>query len=238
MTQTKILVVDDEAVLRMAVTKRLKAEDYAVTEAPGIMAALQLLEERSFDLILSDLNMPDGDGTTIVKELHRLQKPQRTPFILMTASVELSIEAANDLGIDSVFYKPFDIKALLRRIAICLTPVPPHFLRRRGRVSSILEASLLLPHRSTAVSVQALNIGVGGVFVHVTDNFPNLHEKVQCQIFFKNLKTPFSAVGQVRWVRSQAQDGFLPGIGIEFVTLTPTSRHFLANWINALKTTI
>ena len=66
-----ILVVDDEALLREYVCMILKEAGYAVAEAGNPDEALMLLAVRSFSIVISDIQMPEGDGLTLLKTIRR-----------------------------------------------------------------------------------------------------------------------------------------------------------------------
>lgn len=67
----RVLVVDDDRVDRLALTRALQQTDFDVTvgEADGVIAAIDLLAAESFDCVLLDYNLPDGDGLTFLRGL-------------------------------------------------------------------------------------------------------------------------------------------------------------------------
>ena len=79
----RILIIEDEDLIRLSLRTRLEREGYSVEEAPNGATGLRLIEENPPDLILLDHRLPDHDGLSILRELH-----QRRPdivVILMTA---------------------------------------------------------------------------------------------------------------------------------------------------------
>ena len=78
-----LLVVDDDADLLRLLSMRLKASGYRVTTAASAAAARVRLGVERFDLVLSDVRLPDGDGLTLFDEI-RVQHPA-LPVILLTA---------------------------------------------------------------------------------------------------------------------------------------------------------
>ena len=112
--QKEILLVDDSTTLRTMVKICLKGTGYGLTEAENGMQALELLKTRSFDLILTDLNMPELDGFTFIEEARKLQSAERTPIVVMTSrEAETDIERAFDLGAASYVNKPVKKEELL-----------------------------------------------------------------------------------------------------------------------------
>jgi DNA-binding NtrC family response regulator len=79
----KILIIDDEEKLRSLLTRIIKLEGFTVTEAGTLKAGTKLLEKESFDIILCDVKLPDGNGVDFVKEI----KPKfpAVEIILLTA---------------------------------------------------------------------------------------------------------------------------------------------------------
>ena len=113
----RILVVDDEPSIRFSLNELL-ADEHEVTAAEHAPAALSILEERSADLIISDLSMPAMTGLQLLEEV-RARHPQ-TVFVLMTAyGDERTAVQALKLGAYDYIPKPFDnddLRALVRRI--------------------------------------------------------------------------------------------------------------------------
>lgn len=110
----RVLVVDDEQLIRWSLRQRLERAGYAVTDAPDGRSALR--RAPGADVAVVDRKLPDADGLAVAAALHR-RRPRR-PVILMTAygSPELD-KAAIDLGIDAVVQKPFELDDMLELIA-------------------------------------------------------------------------------------------------------------------------
>lgn len=116
-----ILYVEDNAENRMLVRRVLMAEGYAVLEAADAKAALEVVQEKTPDLILMDINMPDIDGYTLTARFKALPHLRNVPIIAMTANVmkgdrERSLEA----GCDGYIQKPIDVDLLPAQIAAFL----------------------------------------------------------------------------------------------------------------------
>ena len=77
-----VLLVDDSQALRKMLTRVLKANDFEVSVASNVNDALKCIAARTFDVLLSDLQMPDaGDGLTVVSAM-RHSNPKAATFIL------------------------------------------------------------------------------------------------------------------------------------------------------------
>lgn len=116
----KILIADDEQLMRQLVVDFLKPEGYEMLEAADGKEALKLYHEQHPDLVLLDVMMPGYDGWTVCREIRR---ESSVPIMMLTAKgEEIDQLFAYDLGVDEYITKPFSpkilvakIKALLRR---------------------------------------------------------------------------------------------------------------------------
>jgi len=112
MAQEKILLVEDEKLIRWSLANRLTKEGYSVVEVDRGGEALKALEEHEIDLVLLDYRLPDTDGIQVLKNL--APRFRDLPVIMMTAysTVESAIEAMK-LGAFDYLNKPFEIDELL-----------------------------------------------------------------------------------------------------------------------------
>jgi DNA-binding NtrC family response regulator len=109
MIPNKILVVDDEDVLRMTLAAGLELEGFTVQEAASGEAAISLLEAEPFDLVLSDVRMPGMSGGDLFR--HIRERMPDLPVVLMTAyAAEHVVRDATNEGVYAVLTKPFDIE--------------------------------------------------------------------------------------------------------------------------------
>lgn len=111
MPAATVLVVDDEALLRMSLCERLRQEGYDLLEAGIATEALERLTAEP-DLVLLDFHLPDGDGMTVLR--HIKERAPDTVAILMTAfsSIENAVEAMK-LGAFHYVNKPFDVEEIV-----------------------------------------------------------------------------------------------------------------------------
>ncbi|MDB4581586.1 response regulator transcription factor [Draconibacterium sp.] len=119
---TRILIIEDEKAIRMALEDDFLAEGYTVESAVTGTAGLQKGMDKSFDIILLDIMLPEMDGFEVLKELRK--KDIRTPIIMLTAkSQEIDKILGLEFGADDYVTKPFSprelqarVKAVLRRV--------------------------------------------------------------------------------------------------------------------------
>ncbi len=112
MSSPRILIVDDEPSLLLTLAANLELEGLEVETAASGAIALELIKKQSFDLVLSDVRMPNMNGVELFREIHKLYP--KLPVILMTAfAMESLIEQAIREGAFTVLPKPFDVDQLL-----------------------------------------------------------------------------------------------------------------------------
>ena len=110
-----ILIAEDEQVLRESLAELLMQEGYEVVAAANGKEAQAAALQRSFDLVLSDVRMPEMDGLTLLSHLARLA-PQ-TPVVMLTAfgTIDSAVEAMRSGAVDYLL-KPVQFDDLLLRI--------------------------------------------------------------------------------------------------------------------------
>ena len=123
MERTRLLVVDDEAVIREGLKRILEAEDFAVETCSSGYGAIEAMQQREFDLIVTDLKMPGMDGIEVLKSVRTLQP--NVPVILITgyASVDTAVEAMKN-GASDYLQKPFAPDLLLEKVRNALEQRP------------------------------------------------------------------------------------------------------------------
>jgi two-component system OmpR family response regulator len=110
----KILLLEDDTVLADILVDYLQ-EDYEVSHTYSMKKALVLSEEQSFDLYIFDINVPDGDGISLLKELRSFN--DETPTIFITAFHDTKyLKSAFESGANDFIKKPFDLEELGQRI--------------------------------------------------------------------------------------------------------------------------
>ena len=105
----QILVIDDEPDLRTLYELTLLREGYQVEAAGDLAQARQLLEAKSFDAVITDMQLPDGLGLELLRELVLQQRPERCVVITAHGSAENAVEALK-AGAFDYLTKPVDLK--------------------------------------------------------------------------------------------------------------------------------
>lgn len=111
-----ILVVDDSPTIRHLLRNIIRELGYEVTEAAGGRAGVAVARTKAFDLIITDLNMPEGDGFTLVREVRGLSGYAATPIIILTTeSKETEVARGKLVGATAWIVKPFE-RDTLRKV--------------------------------------------------------------------------------------------------------------------------
>lgn len=125
----KILVVDDEMLIRNVVREYMALESYEVEEASDGDEAINLFRNNDYDLVIMDVMMPKKDGFQTVKELKKIKD---TPVIMLSARTEEYDKLIGfDIGVDDYVTKPFSPKELVARVKAVT--------KRREKQTSYLE---------------------------------------------------------------------------------------------------
>lgn len=111
----KILIVDDESSIRRALHNTLHGMGFTVDEAANGEAALQLVREEKYDVVLLDINMPGIGGIRACREMRR-SLPRLGILMLTVRDSEEDKVLALDAGADDYITKPFNIRELAARI--------------------------------------------------------------------------------------------------------------------------
>lgn len=117
MTFEKILVVDDEKLVRDFIVETLKRKNYDVEAADSGSKALNALKDRTFDLVITDMKMPDLTGIELLKKIKEISPETLVIIITAYGSVENAVEAMR-LGAFNYLIKPFtpdSIEAVLEK---------------------------------------------------------------------------------------------------------------------------
>jgi two-component system KDP operon response regulator KdpE len=152
----RLLVVDDEPSMIRTLRTNLRGHGFQVETAETAGDALASYERRQPDLVVLDLNLPDGDGFEVVR---RIRERSGTPIIVLSArGGENDKVNALDLGADDYMTKPFGIDELLARIRVALR----HVARPKSGTERRLRSGDLV------VDLERREVTVGDRAIHLT----------------------------------------------------------------------
>jgi two-component system chemotaxis response regulator CheY len=124
-SDVSVLIVDDQQSMRgicKFILNQLGFKD--IVEAKSGRDALGKLEKASVDLIISDWNMDDIDGLTLLRVIRKHPKTQALPFIMATGrSDKEQVKEAISFGVNNYIIKPFDAGTMKKRIEAVIGPL-------------------------------------------------------------------------------------------------------------------
>lgn len=110
----KVLVVDDSSAIRESVSYVLDQAGYGVVQAGDGLEGLEKLKEGGFDLIVTDVNMPNLDGIGLVRKVREQGQHKFLPIVVLTTESQQSkMQEGKEAGATGWIVKPFDSDKLL-----------------------------------------------------------------------------------------------------------------------------
>jgi CheY-like chemotaxis protein len=122
--QPRVLIIDDEAMVRETIQNVLESANCAVLTAKNGEEGLQICAENSLDLVITDIMMPGKDGIETISHL-KLANPDLSILAISGGGLGMKLpvlEIADKLGADRVLSKPFHNQLLLDTVAELVTP--------------------------------------------------------------------------------------------------------------------
>lgn len=113
----RILFVDDSETIRELVKFTLEEAGYTVVVAADALVGKDIISEKHFDLLLTDLHMPNMDGVELIREVRKIPDCKFMPILFLTTETRLDRKKeGKDAGATGWITKPFDSEKLLRVI--------------------------------------------------------------------------------------------------------------------------
>jgi len=142
MRKSRILLAEDKAEVRISFQEGLEAHGFEVASAGSVSEAIRLISTETFDVLLSDLHMPDAsDGFTVVNAMRHTQ-PSAVTLVLSNYPVLQAAMTAILLQADQVLVKPIGFDEISEIILKKLSNPSPHISANKERVAAILERDL------------------------------------------------------------------------------------------------
>jgi CheY-like chemotaxis protein len=114
--KARILVIDDEEVVRSVLSRTLAKVNHQVTLAVNGEKGVQLFKEEKFDMVLTDLGMPGMSGWEVCRMIKKINP--ETPVGMITGwGAEMSQSKMDEYGLDFLISKPFDLNQILNVVA-------------------------------------------------------------------------------------------------------------------------
>jgi two-component system chemotaxis response regulator CheY len=222
-----VLIVDDEPSIRSAVSFHLEEAGFAVSEAGSGTEALARFDASPVDLILSDIRMPKGDGLTLLKAV-RSRHASRPAFLFMSGFSDVSLEEAYYRGADGLIVKPFEFEDVVGLVEQSLQDPESRWCEDAELIDVAAQYDLKVAEFTGTSGTGAVEIGRGGLFFELDDNFPRASEQIRCVVTSREDPTQsLEVLGIVRWVRHLATAEHRAGVGLEFLSVEGASRKLL-----------
>jgi two-component system response regulator PilR (NtrC family) len=125
LSNAQILVIDDEPDLRTLYELTLLREGYRVDTAGSVQEAMQAIQTRRFDVVITDMRLPDGLGTEILNHMRSMQRAERCIVITAHGSAENAVESLK-AGAFDYLTKPVDLKQFRSAIASAVHGTRPN----------------------------------------------------------------------------------------------------------------
>jgi DNA-binding response OmpR family regulator len=152
----RVLVVEDDPNLRLTLVDNLEEEGYAVQAASTLAEARARWKAASFDVVVLDIMLPDGDGYSLCREMRQAGTTSRV-LMLTARTLEDDVVRGFDVGADDYLAKPYRLRELLARIRVLArrgaAAAPPSALLAFDRFKVDLESRRLLDAAGQAVEL-------------------------------------------------------------------------------------
>lgn len=228
--QPIILIVDDEEVLRWALSIFFEDKGFKVALASSGRAAIEYLTNNAVDVVLTDIRMPDGDGLQLLKSI-RQRDWQSPPVILITAFADITVDEAYDEGAEALFTKPFDLNALYEGIQLALTdPEKRWGLPPSAPIGPTATFSIQIAQLEDGIERGLVSIGRGGISVWFEKEVSKVESFIALKVAVKS-GPGIEGLGIVRWVRSMGPQERRQRVGISFLYLSDACRMPLIDFI-------
>ena len=219
-SDVKILAVDDEPMMLETISELFQAYQFQVDTASSGNKAWELIEKNSYDLILSDVRMPDGDGIELAKRVR--EKHVSTPSMLfMSGFSDLMNEEIYHIGAEGKFSKPFSVQAVRNAIQTCLLTPEAKWAQPLPN-DKTLAVSKKGSDVKSLEDEKSLFFGRGGFFIAHSFSPPPKGSQI---LFTIELEAPtpviFKGAGIVRWIQNHGTNGVPTGLGIEITSMPP-----------------
>lgn len=213
----KILIVDDSPFMLKLVSDMLLGLDYDVAAAGNGEEAYRMVEATRFDMIITDMNMPEMDGLELTRRVKALPNCRFVPILMLSGDgSEEKIADAKKIGVSTFLNKPPKEAQLKTLLQMTLSK------RRAPRLPVRLEVFYGEHEPFTGYTAgYSVNMSVGGLFLETRQPLQP-GEKLELKFELVDGEPPVLCQGTVAWINcpeNPAKENHPPGMGIEFLDL-------------------
>lgn len=210
----KLLIVDDESGIRDSLKDFFELEGFYVESSDSGKNALELVKKKSFDLVLSDIRMPEGDGRFLLQSIRLIHRAHPV-VILMSGFSDVTPEEAYAEGAVALLTKPFNPVEVMEKIKLQLANLEnkwsSHYDSQPKYQLNINANSL-----EEAIAQNNLSCGQNGFFIKMDPSGYRVGQDIE----FKFSDASLSGIGTIRWVRTNETHNRIKGMGIELRSLS------------------
>jgi len=222
--QKNILVIDDDPFIIRTVEKYLKNEGYDIHTASSGKEALEKIKKSRFDLIISDVRMPEMNGIETIKQIRESSidhNKEKVPAILITgyASEDEIYRKLGEVGVVECIYKPFELDEFINVIRKNLE-LPPKYKRSHARVDVAFPVEVtvksLLENDIKKINGETIDLSEDGIGLILDCILPisslvNIHGKISS-------KSSLQMEASIIWVKPIFKDGYYR-CGLHFLNM-------------------
>ena len=215
----KLLIVDDEPDLREMLEFEFEMSGASVTTAANGREAFEKVKSGNFDLVISDIRMPGGDGVELIQRMQR--DSVKTPLIFISGFADIQVDEAYELGASGYFAKPFVLQDIVKKAKdLCLSE------EKRWSIDLQVPAEALAFHREyPSLATELVAIGRGGLLLTQLERMPRIDSEVHFKLSFIAESLQLEGLGRVKWVKKlKGEVGTCIGVDIDSLakdSLTP-----------------
>lgn len=212
-----ILVIDDEVSNRDIIANHLEELGAICIEASNGLDAFDLYKNNNFDVVVSDVCMPNGDAIEFMQNIKAHQLPLK-PVIFISGFTTIPVKDMYDLGVEALVTKPFKLDHLVSTICEAMLH-PRNPWRKYPRINALFDVTLSFGDKLYPVYAKTFNISKGGVFIHLAHPLPKMNDQVHFKLKFNTNHGKDFIEGDllVHWVREKVKNHQLTGFGAEFI---------------------
>ncbi len=219
-----VLILDDEKDLCDLLKEEFESAGASVVVCRTLKEAKEAISKSLFHAILSDVNLPDGNGTTLLDDLKKLAKLPHVYFF--TGKSDLHSESVLEKGAMGVFSKPCKIEHIIEAIGLSFLPEDERIRLGRLSVKPPLTVEIYFDGFEDPTTGRMLNIGKRGMFLAVESPLPYVGQAISFKAtvsYDDGVQASFEGKAICRWVRVKEVSKFPRGFGVEFSELSKNS---------------
>jgi CheY-like chemotaxis protein len=234
-----IVVAAAEALVRAALEAEFTSHGSRVLPVTGAIEAYEIARVRQVDAVLCACQLSSGEVRLLVSDIRRFNHD--APVILFGAAGEkITQTEALHFGFAAFFAETFPTAPLAEAAARNLEFVEERKKKKVERVTVAAQVDLTFgsPPQSVQLKAPVLNLSRGGMFLSMERLFPPLNAEVRFALALPPY-VPHPAIegrALVRWVRDRPATGHLPGVGLEFLEVSPEAQAFLDAYVLRVST--